>query len=338
MLPADSRYARQIRFAKIGVPGQQRIRQARVAIVGCGALGSFQADALARAGIGTLRLIDRDFVELSNLQRQFLFDEADAREAMPKAAAAARRLAKINSEVSIEPVIADLTPSNIAELFDDIHLILDGTDNFETRYLINDFSASESVPWIYGAAVGSYGLKMAVLPGRSACLRCVYPEFPANQPTCETAGVLGSVTATIAALQVGDALKMIVEGPENLTPRLTTVDVWSGEIRQLDPPARDPSCPCCAARDFVHLDGSRRAPISLCGRNAVQIHERSRPVDLPELATRLASIAPVRSNEFALRVAVDPYELTVFPDGRAIIKGTTDVGIARSLYARYVGA
>ena len=284
MLPADSRYSRQIRFEQVGEAGQQRIREARVAMVGCGALGGFHADALARAGVGMLRLIDRDFVELSNLQRQFLFDEGDAREAMPKAAAAARRLAQINSEVAIEPVIADLTSLNALELFEGIDLILDGTDNFETRYLINDVSVRESVPWIYGAAVGSYGLKMAILPGRTACLRCVYPEYPANQPTCETAGVLGAVTATIAALQVADALKILVEGADKLVARLTTVDVWSGEIRQIDPPSRDPACPCCAAREFVYLDGSRRAPISLCGRNAVQIHERSRPVDLRELA------------------------------------------------------
>ncbi|HML15590.1 MAG TPA: ThiF family adenylyltransferase [Bryobacteraceae bacterium] len=338
MPSADSRYSRQIRFAPVGPAGQQRIREARVAIVGCGALGSFQAEALARAGIGMLRLIDRDFVELSNLQRQFLFDEADAQEAMPKAAAAARHLARINSEVALEPVIADLTAANALELFQGIDLILDGTDNFETRYLINDVSVRETVPWIYGAAVGSYGLKMTILPGRTACLRCVYPEYPANPPTCETAGVLGPVTAAIAALQVADALKILVQGSGEFVARLTTVDVWSGEIRQIDPPSRDSACPCCAAREFVYLDGSRRTPISLCGRNAVQIHERLRPVDLRELAVRLAAIAPVRSNDFALRVTLEPYELTIFPDGRAIIKGTTDAGIARSLYARYVGA
>lgn len=338
MSQADSRYSRQMRFASVGEAGQSRLRAARVAIVGCGALGSFQAEALARAGVGLLRVIDRDFVELNNLQRQFLFDENDAREALPKAAAAARRLKQINSEVALEPVVADLTASNADELFEGIDLILDGTDNFETRYLINDFSVCGLIPWIYGAAVGSYGLKMTIVPGQTACLRCVYAEFPANQPTCETAGVLGPITAAIAALQVADALKILVEGPNGLVARLTTVDVWSGEIRQIDPPSRDPTCRCCVAREFPYLDGSRRAPISLCGRNAVQIHERSRPLDLAELAARLSAVAPVRSNEFALRVAVDPYELTVFPDGRAIIKGTTDAGIARSLYARYVGA
>lgn len=339
MRAAESRYSRQIRFGPIGEDGQRRIRVARIAIVGCGALGSFQAEALARAGAGLLRLIDRDFVEWSNLQRQFLFDERDALEALPKAAAAARRLAQVNSEVALEPVVADLTPANAADVLENIDLILDGTDNFETRYLINDVAVRGSVPWIYGAAVGSYGLKLAILPGRTACLRCIYPDPPAGaQPTCETEGVLGSITATIAALQVADALRILIRGADSLVARLTTVDVWSGEIRQLDPPARDPACPCCFAREFVHLDGRRRAPISLCGRNSVQIHERDRPLNLIELAHRLGTLAPVRANEFAVRVTLDPYELIVFPDGRAIIKGTTDVGVARSLYARYVGA
>jgi molybdopterin/thiamine biosynthesis adenylyltransferase len=341
MSVSDARYSRQVRFSGLqGDQGQQRIRAARVAIVGCGALGSVQAETMARAGVGMLRLIDRDFVELSNLQRQFLFDESDVSEGLPKAAAAARRLAQINSEVTIEPVVADLTPSNAGELLGDgIDLILDGTDNFETRYLINDIAVRAGIPWIYGAAVGSYGLKMTIVPGRTACFRCVYPDPPQGvQPTCETAGVLGPVTATIAALQAGDALKILAAGADSLIARLTTVDVWSGEIRQIDPPARDPECGCCVGRNFAHLDGSKRAPISLCGRNAVQIHERARPVDLKELARQLGSVAPVRANEFALRVMLDPYEMTVFPDGRAIVKGTTDIGIARSLYARYLGA
>jgi molybdopterin-synthase adenylyltransferase len=333
----DSRYSRQTRFAPFGEEGQRKLRAARLAIVGCGALGSAQAELLTRAGVGSLRLIDRDFVELSNLQRQFLYHESDAREALPKAAAAARRLHQMNSEVLFDPVIADLTPANAAELFENIDLILDGTDNFETRYLINDVAVEAGVPWIYGAAVASYGLKFAVIPRQTACFRCLYPDPPAGaQPTCETSGVLGPLTATIAALQVADALKILAGAP--LAARITTVDVWSGEIRQLDPPARDPACPCCVQRDFVHLDGSRRAPVSLCGRNAVQIHERARPIDLQKLAGDLAAIAPVRANEFALRVSLDPYELTIFPDGRAIIKGTTDIGIARGLYARYLGA
>ena len=339
MRPAESRYSRQTRFAPLGEAGQAKIRAASVAIVGCGALGTVQAEALARAGIGRLRIIDRDFVEWSNLQRQFLFEEADAAEALPKAVAAARRLARVNSEVTMEPMVADLTAANVDDLFEDIDLILDGTDNFETRFLINDAAIDREIPWIYGAAVGSYGIKLAIVPGHTACFRCVYPEPPQGaQPTCETEGVLAPVTATIASLQVADALKILACGVASVTARLTTIDVWSGTIRQLEPPTRDPRCACCVRKELVYLDGSRRAPISLCGRNAVQIHERSRPVDLPALAQRLATIAAVRSNEFALRVALDPYELTVFPDGRAIIKGTTDVGVARSLYARYIGA
>jgi adenylyltransferase/sulfurtransferase len=323
----------------LGAEGQQRIQEAVIAVIGLGALGSVQAELLARAGVGTLRLLDRDFVELSNLQRQTLYDEAAAAEALPKAVAAAGRLAAINSTICLEPVVADLTPRNIEELLEGATLILDATDNFETRYLINDFAVREGIPWIYGAAVASYGLKFAIVPGRTACFRCVYPQAPSGaQPTCETEGVLGPVTATIAALQCGDALKILARGAAAVTARMTTVDVWSGEIRQTAPPARDPDCPCCARREFPHLDGRHRAPISLCGRNAVQIHERSRPVDLPELARRLSELAPVRVNEFALRAAIDPYELTVFPDGRAIIKGTTDSGVARSIYARYVGA
>jgi adenylyltransferase/sulfurtransferase len=244
----------------------------------------------------------------------------------------------VNSDVTIEPSVADLTPANIEDLLEGVGLILDGSDNFEVRFLINDYAVSSGIPWIYAAAVGSYGLKLAIVPGRTACLRCVYPDPPqGSQPTCETEGVLGPVTAAIAALATGDALKLLARGPEAVTARLTTVDVWSGEIRQTSAPARDPDCPCCVRRDFVHLTGQRRAPISLCGRNAVQIHERFRPVDLTDLARRLAPLATVRANDFAVRAIIDSYELTVFPDGRAIIKGTTDPAIARSLYARYVG-
>ncbi len=335
----DFRYSRQIRFAPLGEQGQQRLRNALVAIVGCGALGGVQAEILTRAGVGTLRLIDRDFVEWSNLQRQFLFDEADAREGTPKAVAAARRLAQINGEVTIEAQVADLSPRSAEELLEDVDLILDATDNFETRFLINDYAVRENIPWIYGAAVGSYGLKLAIVPGESACFRCVYPDPPQGiQPTCETEGVLGAITAVIGALEAGDALLLLARGTEGFQPRFTTVDVWTGEIRQSSPAGRDPQCPCCQQRDFSYLNGKHRAPISLCGRNAVQIHERLRPVNLEDLAARLKSFGEVRSNEFALRAQLAPYELTVFPDGRAIIKGTTDPGVARSLYARYVGA
>lgn len=334
----ESRYSRQARFAPVGDAGQRRIREAAVAIVGCGALGTVEAEILARAGVGRLRLIDRDFIEWSNLQRQFLYSEADAVEALPKAAAAAKRIAAINSDVLVEPFVADLIPANAEELLEEVDLIVDGSDNFEVRFLINDFAVREGIPWIYAAAVGSYGLKLPIIPGNTACLRCVYPEAPQGvQPTCETEGVLAPITATIAALACGDALKFLVGGESPVISRFTTVDVWSGEIRQTKPPARDPECACCVQRNFIHLNGQRRAPISLCGRNAVQIHERSRPIDLAELAQRLAMLAPVRRNDFAVRAMIESFELTVFPDGRAIIKGTTDPGVARSVYARYVG-
>lgn len=330
------RYSRQERFAGIGAAGQRRLGASSVAIVGCGALGSFQAGALARAGVGRLVLIDRDYVEWSNLQRQWLFDEADARDALPKAVAAARGLARINSNIEIQARVSDLTPSNIGELLAGAALILDGTDNFETRYLINDYAVRENLPWIYGAAVGSYGLTMPVVPGRTACLKCVFPEPPAGaQPTCETEGVLNAITSAIASLQVADALKLLSGG--EVRSRITTLDVWSGDVRQVSLPPPDPRCPACGRREFPHLEGARREPVRLCGRNAVQIHECSRAVDLGELQRRLAPLGEVRSNEFALRFFFSPYEMTVFPDGRAIIKGTEDVGLARSLYARYVG-
>jgi molybdopterin/thiamine biosynthesis adenylyltransferase len=337
MTPGErERYSRQIQFARIGEAGQRRLLDARVVVAGCGALGSFQAGALARAGVGFLRIVDRDYVELSNLQRQWLFEESDAAECLPKAVAAARRISAINSGVRVEPMVADLTPENAAELLGDADLILDGTDNFETRYLINDYAVSRDVPWIYGAAVGSYGIVMPVIPRVTCCLKCVYPEPPSGaQPTCETDGVLGPLTSLIASLQTAEALKMLCGvQPGN---KITTVDVWSSQIRQVEQPGPAPDCAACGRGEYPHLNGEGRAPISLCGRNAVQIHERARPVDLAELAQRLAPLGAVRANEFALRFETPPYLLTVFPDGRAIIKGTTEVGVARSLYARYVG-
>jgi molybdopterin/thiamine biosynthesis adenylyltransferase len=333
----SERYSRQILFPGIGDQGQQYLLDARVAVAGCGALGSFQAGALARAGVGLLRIIDRDYVELSNLQRQWLFDECDAEQGMPKAVAAARKIEAINHGVQIEAAVADLTPSNVEELLGGVDLILDGTDNFETRYLINDFAVERGIPWVYGAAVGSYGIAMPVIPGKTACLRCLYPHPPTGaQPTCETAGVLGSVTAMIASWQVSLAIKILCGGEP--AGKITTVDVWSGEIRQVSQPGPMEGCPACGRREFPYLAGERRAPVSLCGHNAVQIHERSHPIELRDLAARLTPLGRVRANEFALRFETPPYLLTIFPDGRAIIKGTTDVGVARSLYAKYVGA
>jgi adenylyltransferase/sulfurtransferase len=288
--------------------------------------------------VGFIAILDRDYVEPSNLQRQWLFEEADAAAALPKAVAAERRIAGINSGVRARGVVTDLTASNVAELLGDADLILDGTDNFETRYLINDFAVSRGRPWIYGAAVGSYGLTMPVIPGRTACFRCVYPDPPAGlQPTCETAGVLNAIVAAVASLQVADALKILSGRPDLVRGRITTIDVWEGGIRQIEGPPPDPQCPCCGRREFVYLEESVRPPVRMCGRNAVQIHERDRPVDLLKLKARLEPLGEVRASEFALRFTIAPYELTVFPDGRAIVKGTSDTGLARSLYARYVG-
>jgi adenylyltransferase/sulfurtransferase len=334
----EDRYSRQILFPGIGAEGQRRIGAAHAVVVGCGALGCAQAMLLARAGVGRLTLIDRDYVERSNLQRQILFDEADAAASLPKAAAAQRRLVAINSAIEIRAVVEDLDARNAADLLGGAHIILDATDNFETRYLINDWSVRESVPWIYGAAVGSYGISMPVLPGRGACFRCIYPAPPTgDQPTCETAGVLNPVTTAIGAWQAGAALRLLACGNNALELRIVTMDVWTGALRSILQPARDAQCPCCSARDFAYLDRSRRAPVSLCGRNAVQIHDRGRPLDLERLKAKLAPLGPVRSNDFALRFEPAGYEMTVFPDGRAIIKGTTDVAVARSLYSRYIG-
>ncbi len=248
------RYSRQILFPGIGEAGQEALCRSHAAIVGCGALGSFHAGALARAGVGAITVIDRDYVEPSNLQRQWLFEEADAGEALPKAVAAERRIAKINSRIRVHGVVADLTPSNAAELLGDAGLILDGTDNFETRYLINDFAVSRQVPWIYGAAVGSYGIVMPVVPGRTACLRCIYPEPPSGvQPTCETAGILNAVASAVASIQVAAALKILSGHMDLVRAEITTIDVWDGGIRQIEMPPAGEDCPCCGRRQFIHL-------------------------------------------------------------------------------------
>jgi molybdopterin-synthase adenylyltransferase len=333
------RYSRQIFFGGIGVEGQEALLRSHAVVVGCGALGSFHAAALARAGVGRITIIDRDYVEPSNLQRQWLFDERDAAEGLPKAAAAERHIAAINSKIRVRGVVADLTAGNAAELLspESAGVVLDGADNFETRYLVNDFAVSRGIPWIYGAAVASYGLSMPVIPGRTACLRCVYPDPPAGaQPTCETAGVLNVIVSLIASVQVADALKILCGQAEKVEPRITTADVWSGGIRQISMPAPDPECPACGRREFPFLEESARPPVRLCGRNAVQIQEQG-AVDLLELKARLEKLGEVRANEFALRFRLAPYEMTIFPDGRAIVKGTSDTGLARSLYARYVG-
>ncbi len=337
-LEPDQRYSRQLLFSGIGTEGQQRLAIARVAIVGCGATGSALASLLARAGVGTIRIIDRDYVEPSNLQRQSLFDESDAAEALPKAIAAARKIAAFNSQIVVDPHVADLTPSNIAALLEGAQLILDGTDNFETRYLINDFAVQQALPWIYTAAVGSYGVTMNIIPGKTACLACIFPEPPRGLlETCETAGVLNTAVNWAASVAASEALKLLVGAEDRLRQSLLSFDLWSNQHGEVTAAHPRGGCHACDERKFLHLAGKDRPQVTLCGRNSVQIHERARAVDLAEMSKRLKPHGAVRHNDFVLKFWHEPYEMTLFPDGRAIIKGTTDTTVARSLYARYVG-
>ena len=338
-LEPDARYSRQLLFSGIGAEGQGRLAIARVAIVGCGATGSALASLLARAGVGTIRIIDRDYVELSNLQRQSLFDESDAAESLPKAIAAARKISAFNSQVVIEPHVADVTPSNIATILEGPQLILDGTDNFETRYLINDLAVQQSRPWIYTAAVGSYGVTMNVIPGKTACLACIFPEPPRGMlETCETAGVLNTAVNWAASVAATEAIKLLVGAEERLRRTLLSFDLWSNQHAEVAAAQPRVGCRACGERNFLHLAGKDRPQVTLCGRNSVQIHERARNVDLAEMSKRLKPHGAVRHNDFVLKFWHEPYEMTLFPDGRAIIKGTTDTTLARSLYARYVGS
>ncbi len=334
------RYSRQILFQPLGAEGQKRLAAARVAIVGCGATGSSLSSLLARAGVGYLRIIDRDYVEPSNLQRQVLFDEADAAESLPKAIAAARKIRGFNSEIEVETHVADLTPDNVEELLGNVQLILDGTDNFETRYLINDFAVSENLPWIYAAGVGSYAVTMNVLPGETACLACIFPDSPTGMvETCDTSGILNSAVNLVASIAATEAMKLIVGARDKLRRTLLSLRrVEQRALAQVSTAHPREGCRACQQRDFIHLAGVGRPHISMCGRNSVQIHERQRPIDFDEITRRLTPHGTVKYNEFVLKFWHDPYEITLFPDGRAIIKGTTDPAIARSLYARYVGA
>jgi molybdopterin/thiamine biosynthesis adenylyltransferase len=335
----DERYSRQVLFRGIGAEGQRKLAAARVAIVGCGATGSAVAGLLARAGVGTLRIIDRDYVEPSNLQRQSLFDEKDAAESLPKAIAAARKIAAFNSGIVIEPKVEDLVPANIAALLDGMSLILDGTDNFETRFLINDCAVDRSLPWIYSAAVGSYAVTLNVVPGETACLACIFPDSPRGMvETCETSGILNSAVNLVASIAATEALKFLVGDVPQLRRTLLSFDVWTNEHAEISAAKPRPGCRACGERDLVHLAGEGRPHITMCGRNSVQIHERQRPIDFAEMDRRLQPHGSVRHNDFVLKFWHDPYEMTLFPDGRAIIKGTTDTAVARSLYARYVGS
>ncbi len=336
----NERYSRQILFAPIGRDGQTRLQDARVLVVGCGALGCAQVEMLARAGVGHIRIVDRDFVELSNLQRQSLFKESDAAERIPKAVAAKARLAEINSAIEAEAVVADVNNSNVESFLDRCDLVIDGTDNFQTRYLLNDACVRHGLTWIYGAAVSSYGTTMTVVPGETPCLRCIFNEMPdaGSSPTCDTAGVIVPIIQTVAAVQVSEALKLLVGDRDSLHGSLMQFDVWTNERHTIKLNAPDPDCPCCGKHEYEFLDASSSEFAAvLCGRDAVQIAPANGSVDLASLATRLAVLGDVKQNEYLLRFAAGDNEITVFGDGRAIIKGTDDISTARSLYARFIG-
>jgi molybdopterin-synthase adenylyltransferase len=338
-LITEERYSRQILFKGIGAKGQARLAKARVAIVGCGATGSALASLLARAGVGWIRIIDRDYVEPSNLQRQVLFDEQDAAESLPKAIAAARKIKTFNSEIEVDAHAADLTPDNIEEMLETAQIVLDGTDNFETRYLINDYAVSKGVPWIYTAAVGSYGVVMNVLPSDTACLACVFPDSPTGiVETCDTSGILNSAVNLAASFSATEAIKYLVGAKDKMRRTLLSFDVWTNDRSEISVAKPREGCRACGERNFVHLAGEGRPHITMCGRNSVQIHERHRPIDFAELTGKLTPHGTVKHNEFVLKFWRDPYEMTLFPDGRAIIKGTTDAAVARSLYARFIGS
>ncbi len=340
---SGERYSRQVLFAGIGPEGQRRLAAAHVAIAGCGATGAAAASLLARAGVGTLTLIDRDFVEASNLQRQVLFDEADALAALPKAEAARRKISLFNSSVEVSARIADLVPANIHELLRGADLILDGTDNFETRYLINDYAIEQKLPWIYAAALGAYAATMNILPGPSplqtACLACIFPQAPAGPvETCDTAGILNTAVNLTASIQATEALKFLVGASGQMRRTLLATDLWSNQWSEVSNAAPSPDCVVCGKRDFTHLRGEGRPHITLCGRNSVQIHEHHRPVDFAAMQRRLEPHGSVRHNSMLLRFVRGEHTITLFADGRTLVQGTTDVAIARSLYARFIGS
>jgi len=337
----DDRYSRQVLYAPIGAEGQARIRAARVLLTGCGGLGAEAASLLARAGVGSLRIVDRDVVELTNLQRQALFDEADVRDCIPKAVAAACHLRRINAEITVEPVVADLHAGNLADLLAGVDLVVDGFDNFEGRYLLNDACVREGLPWVHGACVGSYGVSTLIVPGRTPCLRCIQPELPppGSTPTCDTVGILGPAAHLIAALEVAQALRWLVtrEAPEPAV--MVSADVWDLRFQHVELPARDPRCPCCGERRFEFLDRGPAPAEALCGRDSVLVRPSSAAApDFVAIGARLRPLGEVLANEFVLRFRLPPHELTLFADGRAIVKGTDDPALARSLVARWFGA
>jgi adenylyltransferase/sulfurtransferase len=339
-----SRYDRQARYAPLGDEGQRQLGRARALVCGCGALGSVIAETLVRAGVGFVRIVDRDFLELNNLQRQVLYDEQDVADGLPKAIAAANKLRRINSEVQIEPIVADVTHHNISELADDVDTIVDGTDNFATRFLLNDFAVKHGKPWVYGGCIGAEGQTMTILPGETACLACLMADVPppGTTPTCDTAGIIGPIVNLIASIESAEALKILSGHREAVSRRLTIIDLWDNQLRAVDlVRLRDNSdCRVCKHHEFAWLTGDRGDTSAvLCGRNAVQLSPaKGTSASLDEIAARLQGVGTIQRNSFLLRLTVDDYILTVFPDGRTIVGGTNDVAIARSLHARYIGA
>lgn len=336
------RYVRQMRYAPIGEAGQRALAASRVLVCGCGALGSVVANTLARAGVGHLRIVDRDFLETSNLQRQVLFDEADVAAGLPKAIAAQAKLQAINSAIEIEAIVADVDSTNVGSLFDHVDVVVDGTDNFETRYLLNDAAVQTGTPWIYGGCIGAEGQTMTILPGETACLRCLMPEAPppGTTPTCDTAGIVGPIVNVIASLEALEAMKIASGNRAAINRSLSVFELWDNRIRQIDlSRLRDQTdCPTCQQGQYPWLlgtQGSRSAV--LCGRNAVQLSPSGKALALDAVAEKLAPLGTVSRNQFLVRLAVDDYQITIFPDGRTIISGTDDVSEARSVYARYVG-
>jgi adenylyltransferase/sulfurtransferase len=337
----NERYSRQVLFREIGREGQEKLLAARVLIVGCGALGASHAEMLSRAGVGKLRIVDRDFVEFTNLQRQTLFKEEDAEQRMPKAAAAKKRIAEINSEISVEEIVADVNKSNIEGFLNGCDLVIDGTDNFLVRYLVNDACVKHRKTWIYGAAVSSYGTTMTIVPGDTPCLRCIFDEMPdaGSSPTCDTSGVIMPIIASISAVQVTEAIKLLIGDTAALHRSLAQIDVWSNDWHRIKLDGPNLDCKCCGRHEYEFLDAeSREFSAVLCGRNAVQIAPpRPTQLDLRTFADRLNSSMPVKQNEYLVRFEIDGQEVTVFRDARAIIKGTDDIALARSVYARFVG-
>ncbi|QDT88358.1 ThiF family adenylyltransferase [Gimesia chilikensis] len=346
MKPELERYSRQVLFSELGEAGQTNLMQGRVLLCGCGALGTVLAETLVRAGVGQIKIVDRDFVEISNLQRQVLFDESDVAAKLPKAIAAAEKLKKINSTVNIEPIVADIDHTNILSLAKDVDLILDGTDNFEVRYLINDVSLELGIPWIYCGCIGSTGQTMTILPGKTACLRCLIdtaPE-PGSTETCDTAGILGPTVNVIASLEAVDAIKLLAGKEELIKPVLTVVDIWEGSYRRMSvADLREKSgCKACHQGERVWLKGEQGSRTTrLCGRNAVQVAPADKgKIVFEDLAEKLKHSGEVDFNPYLLRLNLKnpDYEISLFRDGRAIIKGTDDPAVAKTVYARYIGS